>query len=420
MTESHDVDVVVIGAGPAGLAAAHRLAGTGLSTILLDAGKLVRDRDRNVPSEATAGIGGAGLFSDGKFSFFPSASRLWGLPHTADLLAAYDWTSAVLRGAGLQAPPFPVAPDTFEVGTGEWVLKEYPSDYLDLATRLDLIERLAGEVTAVVRPLAAMSDVVYERDTDDFRLLLVAGPPIRARRILVATGRFGPLFLEGLTDRWKWRRLEFGVRIEQPAQSAFFADIDQLDPKLRFRDADRAVEWRTFCACRNGEAILTETSGLWTVSGRADGPPSGRSNIGFNTRILDEAMGRAALKSLLDVLARDTGPINVALLDALDGDPAAAATFDALYEPPVGDLLRQGLRHLVEMYPGLRSSQTRLIGPSLEGVGLYPLVDGRLRLLETPAWVAGDACGLFRGIVAAMVSGHYAASALIAAYPGRG
>jgi hypothetical protein len=40
-------------------------------------------------------------------------------------------------------------------------------------------------------------------------------------------------------------------------------------------------------------------------------------------------------------------------------------------------------------------------------------VDGDLRLLDTPAWVAGDACGLFRGIVAAMISGHYAADSAL-------
>lgn len=36
---------------------------------------------------------------------------------------------------------------------------------------------------------------------------------------------------------------------------------------------------------------------------------------------------------------------------------------------------------------------------------------------ESPAWVAGDSCGLFRGIVAAMISGHYAASRVHASLP---
>jgi uncharacterized protein len=47
------------------------------------------------------------------------------------------------------------------------------------------------------------------------------------------------------------------------------------------------------------------------------------------------------------------------------------------------------------------------------GIGWYPKVDGDLRLLDVPAWVAGDACGLFRGIIAAMISGHYAAASAI-------
>ena len=81
-------DVTILGTGPAGLAAAHRLRNTNLKLLVLDAGKAVDKRDRYSPYDATTGDGGAGLFSDGKFSFFPSATALWTLPRNADLLAA--------------------------------------------------------------------------------------------------------------------------------------------------------------------------------------------------------------------------------------------------------------------------------------------------------------------------------------------
>lgn len=74
----------------------------------------------------------------------------------------------------------------------------------------------------------------------------------------------------------------------------------------------------------------------------------------------------------------------------------------------------QGLQRLISKFPVINHPDTRLIGPTLEGIGWYPTVDGDLKLSDAPLWVAGDACGLFRGIVSAFISGHYAANAVLA------
>jgi hypothetical protein len=161
---------------------------------------------------------------------------------------------------------------------------------------------------------------------------------------------------------------------------------------------------------RETEAALTETQGLWTVSGRSDCPPTGRSNVGFNTRILDEPLAERAADAMLSAMARESAYFAVPLTALVDDDPAATKTFDRIYGPELREVMVRGLSRLAAAYPGIRSDGTRLIGPTLEGVGWYPRVDGRLRLMDVPAWVAGDACGLFRGIVAAMISGHYASS----------
>src|SRR5690554_4434530 len=69
--------VIVIGAGPAGLFCAHRLADSGVETILLDRGQPVEVRGRDVSalmhrgeldedSNICFGEGGAGTWSDGK------------------------------------------------------------------------------------------------------------------------------------------------------------------------------------------------------------------------------------------------------------------------------------------------------------------------------------------------------------------
>lgn len=72
----HIFDVIIIGMGPAGLAAAAKLEDSGLCFAILDSGKTAAKRDRYDATDATSGDGGAGLFSDGKFSFFPSATEL--------------------------------------------------------------------------------------------------------------------------------------------------------------------------------------------------------------------------------------------------------------------------------------------------------------------------------------------------------
>ncbi|WP_326615238.1 FAD-dependent oxidoreductase (plasmid) [Streptomyces scopuliridis] len=410
-------DLVIIGTGPAGLAAAQRLAGSPYNVALVDGGKLVGERDRHAAVDMTRGHGGAGLFSDGKFSFFPSASELWTLPRSADLRAAYDWTCELLGSYGLDSPPFPSDPTAFTVGSGEWVLKEYPSDYLSLEARLRLTADMVAATNATVLTETEVVKAEFEPATDVFRLTLGDSKgqesEVLARRLVLASGRFGPLGLRALTDERSFRRLEVGFRIEQSADQAFFKDMKQLDPKLRLREQDGSVEWRTFCACRDGEAALTETQGLWTVSGRSDCPPTGRSNVGFNTRILDEAVAARAMAPALAAMAKEESYFNLTLDALMDSEPETVATFDSVYGAELREIMVRGLSRLAAAYPAIRDNGTQLIGPTLEGVGWYPRVDGDLRLLDTPAWVAGDACGLFRGIVAAMISGHYAADSAL-------
>lgn len=86
---------------------------------------------------------------------------------------------------------------------------------------------------------------------------------------------------------------------------------------------------------------------------------------------------------------------------------------NAIYGRDVAKVMLLGLRQLIHSFPTIEHDETRLIGPTLEGIGWYPEVDGTLRIPGRPTWVVGDACGLFRGIVAAFISGHYAASSVL-------
>lgn len=435
----HIYDVLIVGMGPAGLAAGSRLRNSGLSIAIVDSGKSVHNRDRYDASDATSGHGGAGLFSDGKFSFFPSATHLWTLPRDRDLKDAYEYTCNTLGDAGLDCPPYPESPEDYSGANGkltemeEWILKEYPSDYLSLEARIKLVEDMVNEVDGDMFNELHVRDIKYDSTSDIFTMKTRSTSsnkkqsrkaPVRlyARRIIVTTGRFGPLAkaLRNLTSAHTFHRLEIGFRIEQSSDKAFFRNMRQLDPKLRFgasdgkkNSTDCSVEWRTFCVCRQGEAVLTETEKLWTVSGRSDCPPTGRSNSGFNTRILDRKVAARTVTPLIKALGRPSSHFNIPMVNLLEGQKRAVSTFDKIYGQELRRAMTTGLQRLGEAFPDLgEDKEARLIGPTLEGVGWYPKVTGDLQLVDCPAFVAGDACGLFRGIVAAMISGHYAAAAV--------
>ncbi|MEQ9885612.1 FAD-dependent oxidoreductase [Pectobacterium zantedeschiae] len=411
-----EYDVAVIGAGPAGLAAVQNLDKFECSVLLIDQGRSIFERDKDLESELTQGHGGAGLYSDGKFSFFPSASNLWNLPRSKDLRAAYDWTCNLLKSYGLDTPPYPSNPEDYAVGAGEWVLKAYPSDYLSLQARIELIGQLVSHLSADIATETQVHSYLYNKDDDRFELILEGASneryTVKAKRLIIASGRFGPLW-KALDVPRSFQRLEVGFRIEQPHERSFFNGMTQLDPKLKLQSEDGNVEWRTFCACRNGETVFTETQQLWTVSGHSDGPASGKSNVGFNTRILDEKLAINAIESVIVAMRDKHSYFRVSLQDALQGNTDAIDALDKVYGKKLREIMLLGVQKLIGKFPSIDHSQTRLIGPTLEGVGWYPCVDGNLRMPDIPAWVAGDACGLFRGIVAAFISGHYAADSVI-------
>lgn len=55
-------DIIIIGAGPAGLLAAWCLEGTGISYTVIEKGNVYFKRDKELPYDVSYGFGGAGLF----------------------------------------------------------------------------------------------------------------------------------------------------------------------------------------------------------------------------------------------------------------------------------------------------------------------------------------------------------------------
>lgn len=393
-----DLDLLVIGAGPAGLAAGVAALDRGRSVRVLERGGSAAQRDRSRSQDLVSGVGGAGLYSDGKFSFAPSATGLWTLRPSSALQEAYGWAAERLREGGLEPPPFSAEEAARSEMTNS--IKAYPSQYMALDARERLIaslEQRLGDrlvVGADAQLKSNAREVIADWD----------GGSLRARCAVFASGRFGPLRDAGaLTSTF--RRVEVGMRVEQDA-SRFALDAEHvtalLDPKWIRGSADGQLEWRTFCCCRRGEVVETRFDDLCTVSGRADGPPTDRSNVGLNVRFLD-------VEQAVEALARVTGaaregPLRIAAAELVE-DPDSSPVAQR-FGGMIANALARGLEAFAaDLRADVAGAVLHL--PALEGVGYYPAVDSMLKVAPR-IWAAGDATGVFRGLVPALVSGRLA------------
>ena len=391
--------LVIVGCGPAGLAAASviRRVVPSRELIVLEAGTSLPERRRTIPAHITSGVGGAGLYSDGKFSFYPAASALWRLQNTPRLERSYAWLRELLHSVGVSVPAFMVTP----ARAAEDDFKPYPSLYIDEPHRYQIIEQLLAPIEGAVWLQSRLLDL--EESAEGVRLSIDRSgirTELMAAVVLLAGGRFSPLEMSHYKTApiMRFLRIELGLRLEGPADNPFFAELrargGSLDPKLILRAPDS--EWRTFCCCTNGEVIEASCAGFWPLSGRADCAPTGRSNVGINVRLLQPTTDF----SLSQLQGRRQ--FRLSLREVLDG-----SLLSEVYGLSAATLLREGLSQLVTRFPSLQGEAFQLMGPVIEGVGAYPESDAQLALQGGRLYVAGDACGKFRGLVAALLSGAY-------------
>ena len=440
-------EIIIIGAGPAGLFAALKLADSGVGRVLLvEQGPALEERRRDQPGGLLCGWGGAGAFSDGKLILSPEVGGfLSELLPLEDLTALIQEVDDIYQQLGAPAELYGGDPDTLELlktkaRHGGMIF--IPTHLRHIGTencqkilqrlKEHLVGRLEIRTNCRAQRILATNGAVNGVALDN-------GEQVEARYVIAAPGRAGAAWM-----REEARRLaipsipspvDIGVRVEVPAPVLSPLTEAAYEAKLIYYSRTFDDKVRTFCMNPYGEVVLEDLDGLVTVNGHSY---ASRKTENSNFAILvssiftepfdDPISYGQYIARLANLLGR--GALVQRLGDLQVGRRTTSARLERCLTRPTlknatpGDLsfvlpyrylkdILEMLEALDTLVPGINSLHTLLYGVEVK------FYSHRLKLspdLETPIrnlFIIGDGAGITRGLIQASASGLIAARAVI-------
>jgi uncharacterized FAD-dependent dehydrogenase len=426
------VRVVIVGAGPAGLFAAHALSNQHRVTIL----------------ERRDYVGGSGLHSDGKLNFHPKiGGDLTEFMSEGDAWALVQDIRDVFMGLGVEmAHSDEEGLRKLETQASQAGIKfikieqnHIGSDYLpDVISKM---QRRLEEQDVDIRLETAANEVVVEGG----RVVAVSngGESFKADAVLLAPGRIGSGWLieqlGSLGVGMSYNPIDVGVRVEVPNEvmGEVINGYGCWDPKFHMYTPSYDDFVRTFCVCPAGYVVREPYGdGLFGANGHSmRDTRSGNTNFALLTRVslteplentteygrriaqLANTLGghkpiiqrlgdlRSHKRSTWDRLSRSH--VEPTLEDVTPGDIAMA------YPRRITMDFMESLEMLDRVMPGIAADSALLYAPEIKFYAMRIQTDGRLRTSIPNLYVAGDGAGVSRGIVGAAATGLVAARGIM-------
>ena len=270
--------VVILGAGPAGLFAADRLANRVRDLLVIDAGAEPAARTPSVQ-----GVGGAGLFSDGKLNL---STQIGGDPGTfgrthADAQSIIDQIDARFSDLGVPAEYSGV--HSAPIGRLRAVAHRHGVEFLAGKQRHIGTDHVPKVVSALYESLRSrdvrfrLNCPVRKIEPDGpgrgFRLELGDGELVQSRFLIAAPGRAGAYWLRQqaqlLGAAFRHGPIDIGVRVEFP--DSVYTPIREVmyDAKFRLHTETYDDLVRTFCTNPSGFVTVEHYENFVLVNGHA-------------------------------------------------------------------------------------------------------------------------------------------------------
>ncbi len=228
-------DVIVIGLGPAGIMATLTLSQKGYRVLAIDRGKTYQMRDPQIPYDVANGFGGAGLFSDGKLSFFPAASNLWANLDKTEVKKAYLMLEEELKKIGYLIPQWK---NNWTVRRRENKIskkvKRYRTQYFDRRTCDRFIQHVYDQLSDKI--LLEREVILVNKNAEGVYQVFLDTPtdiPLTSKAVILATGKVGNGIMD-LFENVSFKthvRYEGGVRVETDCHNFKPYDLKQIDYK---------------------------------------------------------------------------------------------------------------------------------------------------------------------------------------------
>jgi len=431
--------VIVVGAGPAGLFAALRLIELGFKPIVLERGKDVSERKRDIAlihrehalnpeSNYCFGLGGAGTFSDGKL--YTRSKKRGDNRRTLELLHFHGASDAILY----EAHP--------HIGSDR--LPKIISNFRET------IQRAGGKILFGTRVTGFTT-----RDQTVTGVTTQQGEAIDGRAVILATGHSARDIYEILHSAnlaLEAKAFAMGVRIEHP-QSLINEIQYHRDPQMPFlppaaynlvqQVAGRGVY--SFCMCPGGFIVPASTAPEETVVNGMS--PSLRNspfaNSGLVVEIRTEDLGAYAAEGPLAGLRfqqaleheafRHSGGGQTAPAQRVTDFVAGRASADlpetsyipGLYQSPlhawlpraIGPRLREGLKAFERKMRGFLTREAVLVGVESRTSSPVRIPRDRETLQHIQLkglYPCGEGAGYAGGILSSAIDGENCASAAAA------
>ncbi|MFQ6061644.1 MAG: NAD(P)/FAD-dependent oxidoreductase [Methanosarcinales archaeon] len=454
-------DVIIVGAGPAGMFAANELSSVDLKVLIIDSGRSIEHRKcpmgepknscaRCYPCNIMCGVGGSGTFSDGTLNLRPDiGGNLVELTKDQDKAwELVDYVDKIFLRYG--APSRLYSPDGEEVellkrraaAVGAKFI-EIPQRHIgsDNAPKIiknfeeDLKKR---EVDFLLN--STVEDLIIKNGSCKGVKLKGGLNEIKSENTIIAPGRIGVSWVNDMVDKHKisakYGPIDVGVRVEVPAIIMDPITKINRDPKFHIRTKRYDDFIRTFCTNEHGFVVKESYEDFIATNGHSmQNKASENTNFAFlvQLHLTHPIENTSRYGKSIAKLATTIGGGKPVLQRMGDLRRGRRSTFERLERNQVVNTLKdvtpgdismalphrivmdiiEGLEVLNQIIPGVASDSTLLYAPEIKFYAMQIQVHQNMETNIKNLFAAGDGAGLSRDIVNAAATGVLAARGVL-------